>query len=1078
MAGLVRVVAPDGTPGTVPADQLDLMPPGTRVIDSAAPSGDDGGLVGGLAAGILGAGSVATMGMTDVAARDMSYVLGGQDFSREVTTNLRNVRERNPGSTMAGEFAGLFANPEALAGAGDAAAGLVAGEGLTAAMARSSARLAAESALMGAQRYTTEEALGDPQLSGEMLFSEMGKDALIGAALGAPLGAAGYGASKAFGAIRKTAGPIASKYLDKLVGIEGAGRGVLEQARSGEAAIDGLRASGATSEQAVNAVSELQAMGKAAPQAGIGRQILDGIADTYGDGVAREAYTAARDGAEHADERRIRDALALRDAVTGVLRNGEDVANNVQFSQRPDRFAKLVDATKGDAQADAIAKLLQETDAMLSSWESMHSQGGEAAGSIRSLRKHWLDLKEALPGAKVRTGFEIPPIDADAGLAGGALGTKKPISIGRGLGIDPDAGIYAPEGKITEPIFPSGKVISTKDVRRVPLSEIEMQDVWDPTKLTALRAKRAAGVDLDPVRLVRGPLTAEGAPGKYVIEDGIHRIAVALERGETDILARTVDETEPMRLAGDVFRAGKGKVPIVGGAIREGTKIGLAADDLSEVAAGRRPLKINPTFAPDGADLNTKANAFKQALDRQSAWGRGGGGVIDGERFRVGIPGATQDITRLADSWRAMLEDTGIWGRAGEVQARSNGTFSELLPRRNHLMGELAADIDVSQGMRIPEGDFVKARSFLDKITGNPDVDEALQPVISARRWIDGTRARLEALREGGISAEEGAKFAAAEAAVSNFETTLNDAMSEAAKQNRIASAAHAEHGGMIGGLSGLVADAFMRPVTSMHRLGRLAQVAEKAESAIRTSFRSFGEKMGTGEAAAQTAPRPREKVIEEIGAIRELVSNPVALEAAAQRMVGDLSNYAPRTANELRLTAMRSLIHLAREAPRSSSTETGTFGKVEPRYSDIQIHDWEAKRAAVFDGKSLAYDLRSGVLNRDAIKAAEHASPKLFAKLQEIGLDELDRMQQDGTLDRMSYQDKAAYATLLRIPPDQTWTGPFIAMIQSSKSAPAPSSEASPPTGGRLPTKSNQKPMGDMFRTDAQSIAAGGDVR
>lgn len=1010
---LVNVVTPDGKEGTVPDDELHLMPPGTQVMGGSPPkaSADDGGgLLGAAAAGVFGAGSSATLGLSDRVLREGAYVLGGPQFRHDVTSEVSRVREAHPYATTAGELGGLLLNPEAITGVGEAAGAPVAaraGEGLLAKMATDAARVGAETAAMGAQHQVTEDALGDHEYNGEAIFANAAKDALIGAPLGAALGLGGGllgKAGRATGLLARRPGPIADATLDELAGVEGAGRRVRDDAASAQQTIDDLRAGGATSEQAAQAVGSLDETARAkAETAPWARSVFDPATEAYTSAWGPEKgsmdrYLADRGNTiAEANARTERNALTLRQNVTDVLRNGKDVADNVQFTQRPDRFAKLVDTTKGDAQADAIASLLQETDKKLAFWENLNSQGGEAAASVRKLRDLWLDLKESLPGAKRRIGYDVPAIGE--GSAERMVPTQRAFEIDKRMGIDADAGLHAPEGPVNE-----------------------------STML---------------------PLGKEGR----------------------------------VRLAGDAFKIGGERVRSSGSPIRDTTKYILGEE--AEAGASRaRPIKISATFEPDGAALNTKANAFKQALDRNSAWGRGGGGIIDGERFRVGIPGATQDITDLADHWRAMLEDTGIWGDAGRIQSQSNKTFSDLLPREQHLMQELAADIDVSKGMHIPEGDYSKAKSFLDKITGNPEVDEALQPVISARRWIDGMRARMAALREGGITEGEAAKFAKGSAAVDSFEKTLNGAMKDAAETNRIKAAVSDERSRPgLGGILGLVGDAVTKPYTTLERLAHVRHTVESVESGVRKAIKSVfsGGKEASGagvKAAAESAPRPKAKIVEEMQAIRELAGNPAALETAVHRMTGDLRGYAPKTADAVRIQALRTILYLAQEAPPATTTNTGLMGSPTPRYSDIQVHDWETKRNAAFDPRTALKDMKHGVLNRDAIQTAEQTSPKLFAMMQAEALNEIQGMQARGELDSMPYQRKAVIAALLKIPADATWEPDFIAMMQGAMAQPPPAPSGPAQQGSKLARKTNKKPLADSFMTAADHIESGGQVQ
>jgi hypothetical protein len=131
----------------------------------------------------------------------------------------------------------------------------------------------------------------------------------------------------------------------------------------------------------------------------------------------------------------------------------------------------------------------------------------------------------------------------------------------------------------------------------------------------------------------------------------------------------------------------------------------------------------------------------------------------------------------------------------------------------------------------------------------------------------------------------------------------------------------------------------------------------------------------------------------------------------------------------------------------RGSGAPNGKGG-----YVDRQVAAWEAKRRAVLGAvtgetapETLLTDMRTGKLNREAIQAIEFVSPRLFAQMQVMAWDEIQRMEQRGLLDKMPYQRKAAIASLLKVPPDGTWTPDFIRLMQGAKAMPPPEVQPAP---------------------------------
>ncbi len=477
-------------------------------------------------------------------------------------------------------------------------------------------------------------------------------------------------------------------------------------------------------------------------------------------------------------------------------------------------------------------------------------------------------------------------------------------------------------------------------------------------------------------------------------------------------------------------------------------------------------------------DLYIKTDNLKRAIDKTLGWGRENRFGMP-EAIRGVGPDGAYGLEPLANKFRSALESEETWGQAGPAQARWNGSFSDLKARRDHLTDQLGVAIDQKAGLRIREGDFAKVRGMLNSLAGD-STDSMLQPVKSAEAFVDGMRNRVAAIREfAELTPAQDAKLTQGLKDLSDFESSFADARKEAGIMNRLKRQQLQEQGKGVGGLIGLIGDLSSKPLTTMERLASVRHTAETVKDGISRGVKSlFG-----GEGAGVKVPpvRPKADVAKEIGDIRELAGNPAALEERVQQMVGDLSTHAPKTADEVKMTAKRAIYYLAKEAPIGGITIglMGTHGQT-PRFSDQQLSEWEAKRNAVLGTDSarapdiMLADMRNGKLNREAIKAAEFVSPKLFAEMQQTAQEEIRRMDAKGLLDKMPYQQKAAIASLLKVPADGTWRPDFIALMQAGKGAPPP-----PTQSGPAPQNSGRKadkPTANMWMTEAGSIESKGE--
>jgi len=401
--GLVDITLPTGEAATVPQEDLAQAVAAGAVVSRAGPEGkyerEFGGLLGMGASAVFGAGRVASGGLTDLALVEGADMLGGARARADMQHGLRVAKETNPYSTLGGEAAGLFIGAgEGITGAGAVVEEQVAarvGEGLLGSMASMGARGGVEGTLLGFGKAVSEDALGEPDPTGEKLFATAVKDGLLGAGVGAGIGAVAHG----LGSLRHAVGPRPSGLLDEVAGTPGAGRVLREDLGATESIVTDLRKAGATSEQAAVMTDELQALAKetaaALRKGGPASGVVDKAAAWYAanraggnaelEEVLRKAYADRVTRIVKQEEILDKNARILAERGSAVMR-GEEVLNRVNFTERPDQFAKLLDPTKLDVAADAAVKMTQRVDALVTELEQTAMKGGNEVG-VRRLRK-------------------------------------------------------------------------------------------------------------------------------------------------------------------------------------------------------------------------------------------------------------------------------------------------------------------------------------------------------------------------------------------------------------------------------------------------------------------------------------------------------------------------------------------------------------------------------------------------------------------------------------------------------------------------------------------------------------------
>ena len=187
-----RVIAPDGTVGSVPESQLKAaLASGYRKAEEPATS--ETPVVDTLRAGAEGVLRGLTFGLSDefiagaegAPYRDENGVLVVQPV--DTSADIGKRRDESPVASFLGQAAGTVLNPatRALSGAqtlrGAVALGTV------------------EGGLYGLGNAITEDAIGDKEALGEKLLANVG----LGAVLGAPAGAIGFGLTRGANALSK-----------------------------------------------------------------------------------------------------------------------------------------------------------------------------------------------------------------------------------------------------------------------------------------------------------------------------------------------------------------------------------------------------------------------------------------------------------------------------------------------------------------------------------------------------------------------------------------------------------------------------------------------------------------------------------------------------------------------------------------------------------------------------------------------------------------------------------------------------------------------------------------------------------
>ena len=445
--------------------------------------------------------------------------------------------------------------------------------------------------------------------------------------------------------------------------------------------------------------------------------------------------------------------MAVRGAIEGGAYAGLEQAGAAALHDTPQDGEKLYTAFgHGALEGAALGFGLGFSGSLAASgWQALR---GRAATSLAR------GGREAV--AEAPAPMEVPFIDADAGLKTGPGRAEKPISIGaerrpafirgqgkitappteeafsigRTLGIDPDAGLRAPLGKVGEPLdLPA----FTRDTRRgaleaamrgeeSPLGARIGEGVFDFERdmATSSRSPLRHGfdVEIDPEAGLAKRNTRGKFQGKVEAEDGLYLSS------DKRKITRSVD----LDMGGKLGPAEELPSPIKIPAAPEAPKRRLGLMDLlSQPEDAARALAADSAWASVGAGFGLQTTRFAKQAQKY-------------------FPNGTRDLGEVALRHGLIDVPHGSTPMDAAFQAAKSGRPEHILPKAEAALegvGRRIGEITETSGARVDLDDLSRrirrVRAGYDKFALNDHV------VAELDRLEGGLRARLGP--EGGAQA-------------------------------------------------------------------------------------------------------------------------------------------------------------------------------------------------------------------------------------------------------------------------------------------------------------------------------------
>lgn len=529
-------------------------------------------------------------------------------------------------------------------------------------------------------------------------------------------------------------------------------------------------------------------------------------------------------------------------------------------------------------------------------------------------------------------------------------------------------------------------------------------------------------------------------------------------------------------------------------------------------ALGEFDKRMVGTLKQGGGNIDNARAAFvlldklKQSVGKSAGFGR------------ESVSEAQAEFRKVYESLRTHLEDSSLWGRAGEAQATMNAATTGMLERS---VGARRAFIDATESVG---GDLVLRADpsrLKGHLAGALDAGRDLERE-SVERYLAGFEGQLDsASTHWPLSASEAATVEKGRAALAKFRATMASATEEAKVAATRQALIESEARQSIGGLAGVAADTVMRPMATVERLASIRKQAANVDRGMREAVDDFIAAKSTGTAPK---PMPREealslsrrvaevaantsamgdKILRALGGTGESAANafgkgtsllddalgtagPLAGRAAqsAARGVdtmlastaagarrggvafGSLASAAPKTAMALAMQTTASMAWLASKVPPELTPRTSLQPQFyTPRASDEAIASFGRAWRAVNDPVSVIRDMKHGIVSREGVEYLRTYKPKLYEQAQRLVMEQLSTAREP-----LPYEKRLQLGTLFAIPTDPTLEAAFIATLQAGGAA-APAPSTSVPAAGNQSGRQG-RPIQSGLETFTEKLA------
>lgn len=480
----------------------------------------------------------------------------------------------------------------------------------------------------------------------------------------------------------------------------------------------------------------------------------------------------------------------------------------------------------------------------------------------------------------------------------------------------------------------------------------------------------------------------------------------------------------------------------------------------------KRALKEIKSFrkrllqAEPGEDFNAEAFVMMDQLKRRMSAGQYRRGF---EMLPADQKTGAQAFDDVYELFRQGLEDTTVWGKAGEVQGKINAAWARHLNRGAKFKG-LFLDRMGREGAGLSKTQYAasgrKLGSFLDNVgTAKTHNDE-----IVFREYLESRQDLIETITKAYDLPEDklGALGRARENTQGLF-AVLKDAEEKVAAQNQLKELMGGSDLGILGGvagaqvfgLPGAVAGAGLqsvsRPGLAIKQLAAIERMAARVNQRMGDGVKRFIRRASRTDLKLRRTVAPvavgtlfdttfdvfdgkkprdrREAYKQRFEELQRMAASPAALQKRLSRNLAPIQGAAPNTAAHLGVQAQSAASYLHEHAPKPPPP-SNRFRPEDPQDwvpSDAEIDAFENRLRVVENPLSVLEDLERGTLSFEAVDALKTVYPRLYDRMVVEISQQIPAMDQD-----LGYDDKVQLSMLFDLAIDPSLEPQAVAALQA----------------------------------------------